>query len=103
MQGTLHRKVLEEHQIELGPGCGLLLKQVRTNIVIYIVCCVGSVEIQIGISGGSCSADIYVEFWTVLYSKMYRTKIRQFSITYCIYQGPAFFSSFFHSLRTSYG
>ena len=26
MRGTLHRKVLEEHQLE--PGCGLFLKQV---------------------------------------------------------------------------
>lgn len=36
MRGTLHRKVLEEHQDELGPGCGLLLKQV-TIYTIYTI------------------------------------------------------------------
>ncbi|CAB4002418.1 Hypothetical predicted protein [Paramuricea clavata] len=28
MRGTLHRKVLEQQEIEIGPGCGLFLKQV---------------------------------------------------------------------------
>ena len=28
MRGTLHRKILEQQQVELGPGCGLFLKQV---------------------------------------------------------------------------
>ena len=35
MRGTLHRKILDQQQVELGPGCGLFLKQV-TYLDIYM-------------------------------------------------------------------